>query len=84
MVTSTTETNTIVTERSGAIQIIEFNRPEKKNAVTFAMYDAVVVCTAHDAFKDPALYRGVRLVIDSRNAVAPLFGSGGGPRIVRA
>ena len=54
------------------------------DAVTFAMYDAVVVCTAHDAFKDPALYRGVRLVIDSRNAVAPLFGSGGGPRIVRA
>ena len=54
------------------------------DAATFASYDAVVVSTAHDAFKDPALYRAVRLVVDSRNAVAPLFRSGEGPRIVKA
>jgi UDP-N-acetyl-D-glucosamine dehydrogenase len=56
------------------------------DAETFARYDAVVVSTAHDVFKDPGLYRGVRLVVDTRNAVAPLFtGSGSdAPRIVRA
>src|SRR3954454_21795469 len=47
----------------------------------FAGYDAVVVATAHDAFKDPALYRDVGLVVDTRNLVAPLFNGGaGGPR----
>jgi UDP-N-acetyl-D-glucosamine dehydrogenase len=54
------------------------------DAATFERYDAVVVSTAHDVFKDPALYRGTRLVIDSRNAVAPLFRSGEGPRVVKA
>jgi UDP-N-acetyl-D-glucosamine dehydrogenase len=53
-------------------------------AETFARYDAVVVSTAHDVFKDRALYAGVRLVVDTRNVVAPLFAGGGGPRIVRA
>jgi UDP-N-acetyl-D-glucosamine dehydrogenase len=53
-------------------------------ADAFARYDAVVVSTAHDAFKNAALYQGVKLVVDSRNAVAPLFASGGGPRIVKA
>jgi UDP-N-acetyl-D-glucosamine dehydrogenase len=51
---------------------------------TFAGYDAVVLSTAHDAFKDAALYRGCKLVVDTRNAVAPLFGPGQGPRIVKA
>jgi UDP-N-acetyl-D-glucosamine dehydrogenase len=50
----------------------------------FAKYDALVVSTAHDAFKLPDLYRGVKLVVDTRNTVAPLFFRGGGPRIVRA
>ncbi|HET7752985.1 MAG TPA: UDP binding domain-containing protein, partial [Anaeromyxobacteraceae bacterium] len=52
----------------------------------FAAYDAVVVATAHDAFKDPALWRDVRLAVDSRNLVAPLFaGRSGGPsRLVKA
>ena len=36
---NTTAENTVITERSGALQLIELNRPEKSNAVTFAMYD---------------------------------------------
>lgn len=44
----------------------------------------MVVSTAHEAFKDPSLYRSTRLVIDSRNAVAPLFRPGDGPRVVKA
>jgi UDP-N-acetyl-D-glucosamine dehydrogenase len=50
----------------------------------FAGYDAVVVATAHDAFKDPALFARVQLVVDTRNIVAPLFRTGGGPRVVTA
>jgi UDP-N-acetyl-D-glucosamine dehydrogenase len=51
----------------------------------FAKYDAVVVATAHDEFKDAALYRDVRLVIDTRNMLAPLLGPGAkGPRVVKA
>ena len=42
----------------------------------FAAYDAVVVATAHDAFKDGSLYRDVGLVVDTRNMVALLPGSG--------
>jgi UDP-N-acetyl-D-glucosamine dehydrogenase len=54
------------------------------DAGTFAQHDAVVVSTAHEVFKDRALYAGVRLVVDTRNAVAPLFTDREGPRIVRA
>jgi UDP-N-acetyl-D-glucosamine dehydrogenase len=36
-------------------------------AETFASYDALVVATAHAQFKDPSLYRGVPLVVDTRN-----------------
>jgi UDP-N-acetyl-D-glucosamine dehydrogenase len=51
----------------------------------FARYDAVVVSTAHDQFRDPALYRGARLVVDTRNLIAPLaFGDGARPRVVKA
>jgi UDP-N-acetyl-D-glucosamine dehydrogenase len=47
----------------------------------FARYDAVLVATAHDAFKDRELYRDVKLVVDTRNVVAPLGVRGGaGPR----
>jgi UDP-N-acetyl-D-glucosamine dehydrogenase len=49
---------------------------------TFARYDAVVVATAHDAFKDERLYRKVALVVDTRNIVSPA--PGGGPRVVKA
>ena len=51
----------------------------------FAAFDALVVSTAHDQFKNPALYLGVKLVVDTRNSVAPLFAGGeSGPRVVRA
>ena len=39
------------------------------SAEEFARYDGVVLSTAHSAFKDPALYTGVRLLCDTRNAV---------------
>jgi UDP-N-acetyl-D-glucosamine dehydrogenase len=52
----------------------------------FAGFDALVVATAHDEFKDPDLYRGVKLVIDSRNMIAPLFQNVPNPtvRVVKA
>lgn len=52
---------------------------------TFAGYDAVVVATAHDVFKNGALYRGVELVVDTRNIVAPALGGtwSGRPRLVK-
>jgi UDP-N-acetyl-D-glucosamine dehydrogenase len=52
------------------------------DAATFSRYDAVVVSTAHDVFKDAGLYAGAKLVVDTRNAVAPLLRSG--PRVVKA
>jgi UDP-N-acetyl-D-glucosamine dehydrogenase len=56
------------------------------DAEVFGSYDAVVVATAHDAFKDGALYRRAKLVIDTRNIVAPALGAGhaGMPRVVKA
>jgi UDP-N-acetyl-D-glucosamine dehydrogenase len=39
----------------------------------FAEYDALVVATAHDDFKKADLYRKVKLVVDSRNMMAPLL-----------
>ncbi len=51
---------------------------------SFAAYDALVLCTAHDCFRSAGLYAGARLVVDTRNVVAPLFPDGGGPRIVKA
>jgi UDP-N-acetyl-D-glucosamine dehydrogenase len=38
----------------------------------FARYDGLVVSTAHTAFRDPALYQGVALVVDTRNLIIPL------------
>jgi UDP-N-acetyl-D-glucosamine dehydrogenase len=55
------------------------------SAEIFGQYDALLVATAHDAFRDRALYGDVPLVVDTRNVVAPLFPRGGGPRrIVKA
>lgn len=49
-------------------------------AEEFSKYDAVLLSTAHAQFKDPALYTGVKLLCDTRNAVqAPA-----GCRYVRA
>ncbi len=54
-------------------------------AEAFAAYDAVVVSTAHEQFKQAGLYQRVRLVVDSRNLVGPLFPSGQAPcRVVKA
>jgi UDP-N-acetyl-D-glucosamine dehydrogenase len=50
----------------------------------FAGFDALVVATAHDHFRKAELYRYVKLVVDSRNVVAPLFAARGGPRVVKA
>ena len=47
----------------------------------FASFDALVVSTNHKEFKDPALYEGVGLVVDSRNLIDPLRAAGArGPR----
>lgn len=53
---------------------------------SFAKYDAVLIATAHDAFRDLELYRDVALAIDTRNLLAPLLVRKGlGPRrIVKA
>jgi len=53
------------------------------SAEAFAGFDAVVVATAHAEFRDPALYAGVGLVVDARNAVKPRPGAGP-RRVVRA
>jgi UDP-N-acetyl-D-glucosamine dehydrogenase len=54
------------------------------DAETFAAYDAVVVSTAHDLFKRADLFARAKLVVDSRNMLAPLFPRGEGPRVVKA
>jgi UDP-N-acetyl-D-glucosamine dehydrogenase len=54
-------------------------------AEAFSRYDAVVVATAHDQFRDPGLFLGVRLVIDTRNLMAGItFPAGRRPRVVKA
>lgn len=46
----------------------------------FAKYDAVVISTPHSQFRDPSLYAGAQLVIDTRN-IAPRHA---GASVVRA
>src|SRR6185503_1396994 len=50
--------NEILTERSGSILRVTVNRPEKKNAMTSAMYNALA-----DAFNDAAKDGDVRVVL---------------------
>ncbi len=51
----------------------------------FALFDALVVSTAHEQFKKAELYERTTLVVDTRNIVAPLFGGRSPPmRIVKA
>jgi UDP-N-acetyl-D-glucosamine dehydrogenase len=56
-------------------------------AEEFARHDVLVVSTSHSDFKERALYAGARLVVDTRNLMAPL-GLGGpgapGPEVYRA
>ena len=54
------------------------------DAETFAQYDALVVSTAHDLIKRAELYQGAKVVVDTRNLMAPLFPAGTGPRVVKA
>ncbi|MHB0980973.1 MAG: nucleotide sugar dehydrogenase [Thermoleophilia bacterium] len=49
------------------------------SAEEFARHDCLVLSTAHAAFRDPALYAGARLVVDTRDVVRPEWG----PRVVR-
>jgi UDP-N-acetyl-D-glucosamine dehydrogenase len=55
-------------------------------ATAFAAFDALLLATAHDAFKDPSLYTGVKLVVDTRNLLAQFAGAGaaGPKRLVKA
>ena len=56
-------------------------------AEEFARHDVLVVSTAHSDFKDASLYAGAKLVVDTRNLLAPLgLGTPGGPGpdVVRA
>jgi len=55
-------------------------------AASFADFDALLLATAHDAFRDPALYANVNLVVDTRNLLARVAtpGAAGPKRLVRA
>jgi len=54
------------------------------DARVFAGYDALLVSTAHDVFKDDALYRDVKLVVDTRNMVSALTPGKSRARFVKA
>jgi UDP-N-acetyl-D-glucosamine dehydrogenase len=57
------------------------------SAEEFARHDVLLVSTAHSDFKQAGLYRSVKLVVDTRNLLAPLgFGAPGapGPEVFRA
>jgi UDP-N-acetyl-D-glucosamine dehydrogenase len=57
------------------------------SAEEFARHDVLLVSTAHSDFKKASLYAGVKLVVDTRNLMAPLgFGAPGapGPEVLRA
>jgi UDP-N-acetyl-D-glucosamine dehydrogenase len=56
-------------------------------AAEFARHDLLLVSTAHSEFKDKALYANAKLVLDTRNLLAPLgLGAPGapGPEVFRA
>lgn len=53
------------------------------DADAFARYDAVVVATAHDVFKEAELFRQVALVVDTRNLLEGLA-TRRGTRVVKA
>jgi UDP-N-acetyl-D-glucosamine dehydrogenase len=49
-------------------------RTVKMSADQFGEYDAIVVSTAHEQFKDKNLFSKAKLVVDTRNLIHPLFG----------
>jgi UDP-N-acetyl-D-glucosamine dehydrogenase len=54
------------------------------SAEEFARHDVLVVSTAHSDFREASLYREARLVVDTRNLMAPLDLGPEGPEVVRA
>jgi UDP-N-acetyl-D-glucosamine dehydrogenase len=53
-------------------------------AEEFSRYDAVVVSTAHDLFRDASLYRNVKLIIDTRNLISSITPGLTQTRVVKA
>jgi UDP-N-acetyl-D-glucosamine dehydrogenase len=55
-------------------------------ASAFATFDALLLATAHDAFKDSSLYTRVKLVVDTRNLLSQFAGrdAAGPKRLVKA
>ena len=49
----------------------------------FVGFDAVLLATAHDEFKNRALWSGLPLVVDTRNLIEPLFKDAAEPGPVR-
>ena len=47
-------------------------------------FDALLIATAHEQFKNPALYSNAKLVVDTRNIIAPLFGGAPPVPVVKA
>lgn len=75
-----TTSDHILTEKHDAIQIITFNRPDKKNAFTQAMYAAITHALG-EADADPAvrvvLLRGAGNIFTAGNDIADFAGGGG-------
>jgi UDP-N-acetyl-D-glucosamine dehydrogenase len=59
-------------------------RSVRCSAEAFASYDAIVIATAHDAFKDASLYETVPLVVDTRNVVPRTLERNGRTKVLRA
>jgi len=58
------------TRKHGDLQL----RSIALSAESFAEFDALVIATAHEQFKKGELYEHAKLVIDTRNLIASLFG----------
>ena len=58
------------TRKHGDLQL----RSIALSAESFAEFDALVIATAHEQFKKGELYEHTKLVIDTRNLIASLFG----------
>ena len=60
------------------------NNPEMRSVPLtpeeFGRYDLLLLSTAHAEFRDPALYRDAKLVVDTRNVVK----QGWGPKVIGA
>jgi enoyl-CoA hydratase/carnithine racemase len=77
-------TDHIVRERRGAVQIIRMNRPDKKNAITRAMYSAMAAALA-EGDADPAVrvhvILGVPGAFSSGNDIADFMAAANGGEV---